>query len=376
MARSHLVCFYHSDSDVSDLVTAALHPELGIKTVSIFCKMQDRTEANHVAASLRAHRLNVNLLGVKSFWDSPSFTDSIQGLLEQQQTNIQLNLSHLPPSASIAAYDLAQKYALQTFAIEPHTDTLHWLHNPALARPIKSDVPDTLTLQHYLRSNGLECIDIQRLNTPVDPSYFECAKALASALKKHPHLISLIAQATTGMSGNVSPQRLPDQVRHALAPLTKHGLFRIRETGHLEIDNPLVNGFIRGGWLEYLVYQSILDLKTELNLMDVAMGVKVEHVSGFKNELDVMFMRNNQLYAIECKSLSPKSQLNDLEWVFKIDSVADILGFNTPAMLAFVAEPTNNTLTQATERSIQVVYGHELEQIGQKIKAWIKQVEN
>lgn len=376
MSRSHLVCFYHSESDVSDLVTAALHPELGIKTVTIFSPRHQQEEANHVARALRSHRLNVNMLNLSSIWDGARLSDAIRGILSQQHPHIYLNLSHIPPAAAIAAFQLANEFSIQAFAIEPRTDILHWVHNPAQAKPLRGDVPDTLSLRQYLHSNGIDCVEVQQQNTPIDTRYFECAKRLGAALQKNPQLISLIAEATAGMQGTESPRRLPDIVRNTLAPLTCHGLFWISENGHLILKSPEISGFIRGVWLEYLVYQSVLALKETLNLGDVAMGVKIELHSGIKNELDVAFMRNNQLYVIECKSLSPKSQQNDLTWVFKIDSVSDILGPNTPAMLAFVGRPTANTLTQASERDIQVLFGAGLEQIEQKITQWIQQVES
>lgn len=86
---------------------------------------------------------------------------------------------------------------------------------------------------------------------------------------------------------------------------------------HSELD------YLTGGWFEEYVYYLI---KACVNPDDIAFGV---HIDGCKeirhnNELDVCFMKNNQLYVIECKSgIRSESMFNEI--VYKVSSLEEVL---------------------------------------------------
>ena len=86
---------------------------------------------------------------------------------------------------------------------------------------------------------------------------------------------------------------------------------------HEELD------YLTGGWFEEYVYHLI---KATVNPDDIAIGVHIDGITEIKhnNELDVCFIKNNQLFVIECKSgINSESMFNEI--VYKVSSLKEVL---------------------------------------------------
>lgn len=86
---------------------------------------------------------------------------------------------------------------------------------------------------------------------------------------------------------------------------------------HEELD------YLTGGWFEEYVYHLI---KKNVAPDDIAIGVHIDGVTEIKhnNELDVCFIKNNQLYVIECKSgIKSDSMFNEI--VYKVSALKEVL---------------------------------------------------
>jgi len=98
--------------------------------------------------------------------------------------------------------------------------------------------------------------------------------------------------------------------------------------------------FLTGGWLERFCFNELYELKEEGVFNDIAINVNVRNISKGKeaeNEFDVLFTYNNNLYMVECKSLS---QGHDLETdiLYKISALqADLGRLTTKSFLASTA---------------------------------------
>jgi len=60
--------------------------------------------------------------------------------------------------------------------------------------------------------------------------------------------------------------------------------------------------FLTGEWLEIFCYNAIKNIS---GVTDAAIGLNIEDNEGSKNEFDVVFIRNNSFYFIECKTGLP-----------------------------------------------------------------------
>lgn len=81
--------------------------------------------------------------------------------------------------------------------------------------------------------------------------------------------------------------------------------------------------YLTGGWFEEYVYYLI---KNNINPDDIAIGVHIDGCTEIKhnNELDVCFIKNNQLFVIECKSgIASDSMFNEI--VYKVSALKEVL---------------------------------------------------
>ena len=105
-----------------------------------------------------------------------------------------------------------------------------------------------------------------------------------------------------------------------LSKFLKYIKFEPAEKGflqHNEID------YLTGGWFEEYVYGLI---KNNINPDDIAIGVHIDGITEIKhnNELDVCFIKNNQLFVIECKSgIATDSMFNEI--VYKVSALKEVL---------------------------------------------------
>ena len=105
-----------------------------------------------------------------------------------------------------------------------------------------------------------------------------------------------------------------------LSKFLKNLQFEPAEKGvlqHGELD------YLTGGWFEEYVYYLF---KSVLQPDDIAMGVRIDGCTEIRhnNELDVCFIKNNQLFVIECKSgIGSESMFNEI--VYKVSSLKEVL---------------------------------------------------
>lgn len=81
--------------------------------------------------------------------------------------------------------------------------------------------------------------------------------------------------------------------------------------------------YLTGGWFEEYVYYLV---KSVLQPDDIAIGVHIDGITEIKhnNELDVCFIKNNQLFVIECKSgINSDSMFNEI--VYKVCALKEVL---------------------------------------------------
>ena len=105
-----------------------------------------------------------------------------------------------------------------------------------------------------------------------------------------------------------------------LSKFLKYIKFEPIEAGflqHSELD------YLTGGWFEEYIYNLI---KKNVEPDDIAIGVRIDGCTEIRhdNELDVCFIKNNQLYVIECKSgISSESMFNEI--VYKVSALKEVL---------------------------------------------------
>ena len=86
--------------------------------------------------------------------------------------------------------------------------------------------------------------------------------------------------------------------------------------------------YLTGGWFEEYVFNQVYELVQDGTIDDAMMGVKIESMSGASNDLDIVFVRNNVLHHIECKTLGEGDKEKGIirDTVYKRGAISTLLG--------------------------------------------------
>lgn len=124
--------------------------------------------------------------------------------------------------------------------------------------------------------------------------------------------------------------------------------------------------YLTGGWFELYVYDILKKNSKRWGISDVATGISYKTSGDNANEVDVLFVRNNRLFVVECKSgaIGEKKYYKNLSYKFK--DVASALGIACTGWFVSIhklAEGDAKRLNEAEK--IKVCSGEE------NIEAWI-----
>lgn len=126
--------------------------------------------------------------------------------------------------------------------------------------------------------------------------------------------------------------------------------------------------FFEGGWLEYFAYRTILELKAEIpKIKEVAFGVKLQRENAH-DEADVLFIANNQLFVVECKT---GNNVNINLHLQRLDSLRKRLGGSTAHSLLITTEMIGANLPKANLLNVGVIDGRQLTHLKRHLSEWI-----
>jgi hypothetical protein len=153
-----------------------------------------------------------------------------------------------------------------------------------------------------------------------------------------------------------------------------HGVVRKRNSKLIFSKSADVH-FVSGGWLEEYVFNAILPL----TVTDAKMGVTVEWDQRGpmppRNEYDVLFTCDNQLYIIECKTkrfMGGDRELNSADPIYKLDSLKDAAGgLFGKGMLISYRKLTDDQIKRLQANKLNYCCHSHLKHLGQKIRGWI-----
>lgn len=132
--------------------------------------------------------------------------------------------------------------------------------------------------------------------------------------------------------------------------------------------------FANGGWLEEYINSRLNELKSKGVLQDSSyLNLKVASAKS-SNEIDVAFMARNRLHLIECKTKRLTGQYAGsagTESLYKLDSISDLGGLGTKAMLISYRPLGKADAQRAKDLNIRVVQGEEIQRITNALREWI-----
>ena len=117
---------------------------------------------------------------------------------------------------------------------------------------------------------------------------------------------------------------------------------------------------------------------SDSHIQDIARSVEIERkVAGnaVPNELDVVFLADNRLHLIECKTRQFKGEGEDspgAEAIYKLDTLADLTGgLQARAMLVSYRDMSGHDRNRARDLGIAVCAGGQLRHLERHLRDFI-----
>ncbi|TPE48588.1 DUF1887 family protein [Maribrevibacterium harenarium] len=302
-----------------------------------------------------------------------------QCLLNHSDKEILFNLSAGEPVSVLGLYHFALQQQLPTYLIDDE-DFQHWLP-PSTRQPI--EVENQASLKYYFKAHQIS-LEKSGLDMPITAEL----RALTNLWASYPAdydtfrgLNYLAGSASPNFgdhagtySVNYSNKQHGKDVQLLFSDLEKAGLATVADE-HITLASEAAKVYCNGGWLELYVYDQVRALRERVpEIQDVRLGLEIRYPEGIKNELDVVFLADNQLHLIEVKTSYLSNKIADANAiVYKLEALANALGADVKGMVISLFDLPGGTINRAGLYDIHVVSGNQIPQLQYHLKHWIEE---
>ena len=339
-----------------------------------------------VESILKKRQIKVSTVSIDSAFDAEAVQAQVETLIVTQKKtgkSVFINATGGTKPMSIGAFLAGFNHDTPVFYV--NNDEVSWLNNPQ-----KSDdfaIAERIKLDDFLRMHGLELKSKQQEKIAQDLSN------VTDFLIRHPDLSPSIRQlnriAINCIDDNqlnylFTDKELQDSALQAtLDKLASANLLSLKGT-KLSFKSMATCRWCAGLWLEDHVYQQLDSLKKqpELQIQDLAESVEVVYANKTKsqsdkvdNELDVIFLADNRLYVIECKTrvFSGKTTNNASEAIYKLATLKrELGGSQAKAMFISYYPVRDEDKRRADLLGVEICAGRQLQELSSRLRKWIK----
>ena len=289
-------------------------------------------EADRIEKAIKSDGIEVNRISVKPY-DYISMHKTCEGIVERfADENLILNATGGTKIMALAAMDVFRSKGLPVLYVDTQNKTIHQI-SPEI-RPWK--FKNVMDVKTYLSVYGQKVVSSESviektdkykevINTLIkNPDKFREAvidfnRIASRAVKsnKFPHIVKEIETLTSTQAH-----------RELLSLYEKSGLLKKRKRD-VVIFRKEGAEFISGGWLEEYVFGVVKSLNPPDALMRVTVKWDKKGKKPPTNEYDVVFIWNNKLYLIECKTkrfMGEDINSSTSDPIYKLDSLKDWAG--------------------------------------------------
>lgn len=362
-------------------LTPAIDPRTRPDEVMLVVSPDMRERADWLEDTLRPRGIRVSRWPIDNAWDINSIRDAMMNLVfRHDQQALELNATGGTKPMSIAAFEVFREMDLPIFYVHPGTDRLVWMH-PWERKGF--DLADRVRLNAFLQAHGAKVEgEVQRTGVPaplrtLGESLVQDVERLSRPLAT---LNWLAARARNdALSVSLSADRWRDsQLAALLEAFEAAGALSFDRDG-IRFSDENARFFANGGWLEEHIFAVVQGMRQELpEIQDLARSLEVSRGQAGKavrNELDVVFLADNRLYVIECKTKRFSEAGPDgpgAEALYKLDTLAPMLGgIGARAMLASFQQLHDRDRHRANELRIETCVAGELQAFKERLRRWI-----
>jgi hypothetical protein len=361
----------------------ALDPSFQPSVVTLAVSEDMQEKACWLEKVLREQGVKVEKLNIPDPYDYNQCWECFAEWLGKQSNGGALNATGGTKVMAMAALDVFREEKKPVFYINIENDEVIRLDT----REVPFTLPTKIRLKQYLEAHGYSVLKTSKPNINkdirdfVDRLAYE-SERLGKALGKLNWLASKAVEAKeTGVfvSQELDKYDLDSKAFDDLISMFEDENMLSLKDNRLIFPDGHARRFVNGGWLEYLILQSLSTLAPTLGITDWGMGIEVLAPNGkTQNELDAACLLKNTLYIIECKSANlafdgKTGETSGTDALYKLDALRRMGGLRTRAMLVdFRGSLGAIDKNRAAQMNLAVVSGSQLRDLRGVLKAWLR----
>lgn len=368
---------------VSDQAAANLIPVMQLKPQTVVLLHSNRMteKAKILHKLLRERSMKVELSLLENDTDFEGIKNKILGHLADaaQGTSHVFNVTGGTKLMAMALMDVAH-------ADDPERCSILYLDldSQKLVRIDRAnaaiDLEVKITLNDYLRAYGIAIENTVQQHPDWNPAELKAFQTITSRIVQFQPAISRL----NGLAAAAETRGLRAELEHPNPLLNElidlfAGLGKLTICGSsLQFNDKSTLNYVKGGWLEHLVFQAISELQHELEITDKFNSVEFvrQNDPSVRNEVDTLFMRRNRVHVIECKTSRMQgglAQEKANDQLHKLANLSITVG-GLGARSAFVSLQTLNDFEKrlARQMGITIIHGSDLGDLKGALKRWIK----
>jgi hypothetical protein len=301
---------------------------------------------------------------------------------ELESGTVYLNLTGGTKLMALAAQNVARHLAphWRSFYMDLETDRVLWIGKegwPQSQPPQPRVLDSSVRIPSYLRGYGYEVPQgVQRPG--LRPAQRDLIQEIVLDI---PSLAPQIGRLNA-IAQDSEDQRLLSVARGDDRKVRIDRLLELfQQAGSLNFSGDKVTfaseaerDFVKGGWLERHVFETVSALHGDLGIRDKALGLLVrEGDTATVNELDVCFLHRNHFYVIECKTarMNQDQRANDI--LYKLESIhSRVGGLGARGMLVSYREVSKGEGQLARALGVRVVQGAAITNLRSEIARWVR----
>ncbi len=381
--RTHLV---FADREMMPNLGPILDKRLAVKNVLIAYTPNHLESAKRLKSTYKSHKIKAEIRFMEPAFELNDIVRDLKVLVkETPYETLAVNLSRASKMYTLSAFKAFENTPVGLYYLLPN-DQFKWIQPTGLP---EFNIAENIQLREFLQAHGIEHTHPVTLT----PSEAHFANGLVNAIVKiilpqnalatYQHFSTRFARGKPvnlileneryRLDDTNSQQRIDTNLLVGfLRKLHNQNIIFLNSAHHKISPKPEKVGwkrnFFEGGWLEYLTYRTVLELKADIpKIKEAAFGVKLQRKNVY-DEADVLFIGNNQLFVIECKT---GANVNINLHLQRLDSLKNRLGGTSAHALLVTTEEIGANQHKADLLKVGLIGGVQLKNLKEHLKQWI-----
>lgn len=309
------------------------------KSVVLFTTPEEKQCADNLEKLFKSKSIKVKRIDDLNAYDYINFKTAVKSELEKTEGDVILNVTGGTKLMALAAYEsFTEKNKKIIYCDTENKQIIHLF-------PQLSTEPLTLNLsiKDYLISYGYEIIATRTKGLSENHKKLFNLLIEKQLLIKFSEFLDEFRSKSAENSGSTTFNDKRNGVFTIQKTPSDYILFISKEKFRYDDDK-----FLKGDWLEYIMLYHLENLG-----IDSELGVKVTSSGEVENEIDLIFIKDYQLYLISCKSGRKNDPNKD---IYEIETLRNVAGGTFGKAFLFTTKPLTERIRQrAKELDIQLI---------------------